>query len=115
MQQLELYLPESTSYREHPLFADLAPHIVDQFIDYHRENPETFELFKRFAKDLVRAGRRHYGAKAIFERIRWTIEIERKGEFKCNNNFVAPMVRLLQFEEPQFAGFFETRTTPGTV
>jgi hypothetical protein len=97
------------------LFSDLQPHIVDAFIEYHRTHPEVFELFKRFSNDLRRSGRRHYGSKAILERVRWHYEVERSTDFKCNNNYTACFARLLVFEQPEFRDFFEMRRTPGTV
>lgn len=107
------------SFQDLPLFnspfSDLAPHIVDAFVSYHRENPKVYELFKRFACEAKTSGRRHYGAKALMEKIRWHIEIEQKGEFKINNSFTSAYVRALITEDPSFKDFFQTRQTPGTV
>lgn len=99
----------------HPLFNDLAPHIVDSFFSYHTENPQIFELFKHFAKE-ARQRWAHFGAKAIIERMRWETNLNtHDGQFKLNNNFPACYARLLISEDPSFKDFFEIRHTPGTV
>lgn len=97
------------------LFLDLNPQIVESFLDFNKKNPNIYQLFKRFALEVRETGRRHYGAKAIMERIRWEIEIQRNADFKINNNYTSCYTRLLIFFEPSFANFFETRHTPGTI
>lgn len=98
------------------LFHDIRPHIIDQFVDYHRANPRIYELFKAYATQIRNKGIRHYGAKAIMERIRWHVEIDMKsGDFKINNNFASCYARLLISEDASFKAFFETRHTPAHV
>jgi len=104
---------EFTPYQ--PLFSDLCPKLTEQFIEYHKSNPHVFELFKRFAYE-ARARWDHFGAKAIYERLRWEADIYRESrQFKLNNNFPSFYARLLIFEDPSFKTFFELRRTPGTV
>ena len=70
-----------------------------------------FELFLRFTLDLRARGRQHYSAKAVFERIRWHMDVEthdREG-FKVNNSYVSRYVRLLEKLFPEHAGFYEKR------
>ena len=100
----------------HPLFHDISPHIVDRFVDYHKANPHVYDLFKKFARELLTKGLRHYGAKAIMERIRWHIEVETAcDDFKINNNYTSCYTRLLINEDPIFKNFFDTRRTPITL
>lgn len=67
--------------------------------------------FKRFALEARQSGVKKYGAKAIFERLRWHVMIERRGDdFKINNNYVSRYVRLLIGEHPEFNSFFSTRS-----
>lgn len=100
-----------TEFTFAPLFSGIAPHIVERFVAYHKENPHVYDAFKRFAFDLKRAGRDHFGAKGIMERLRWWSAVEAKGdEFKINNNFSSCYVRLICMEYPEFRGFFEVRT-----
>lgn len=98
------------------IFSDLNPRIVRDFEIFHAENPKVFDLFKSFAIQAKAAGRGRFGARAILERIRWHTAIETSDpEFKINNNFHPCYARLLVVDDPSFAGFFETRHTPGTV
>lgn len=82
-----------------------------RFQEYHRRNPRVYRLFKQYAFQVLRAGRNHYGAKAIFERIRWYLMFETNDPegFKVNNSYVSRYVRMLVREHPEFEGFFETR------
>ena len=98
------------------LFSDLAPHIVKAFWKYHRTNPHIFPLVKKYADQLRAAGRKNYAIVAVFERIRWHLNVETQGDdFKLNNNYRSCYARLLVHSHPEFDGFFRTRTSPGTV
>lgn len=101
-----------TTYQ--PIFSDLSPKVVDKFLDYHRLHPEVYELFKHFAYE-ARKRWDHFGAGALTERLRWEVDVQTHGQFKINNNFRSCFVRLLEFECPEFRGFFHKRHTPGTV
>jgi len=80
------------------------------FARHHEENPGVWELFQRFTLEAIRAGRAHFGAKAIMERMRWFTDIESRGDaFKVNNNFAAFYARMFEQEFPQHAGFFRKR------
>lgn len=92
------------------IFGDIKPRVVERFLQYHKENPEIFQLFQRFANELWGAGIRHYGAAAIFEKIRWHVAVERRSDdFKLNNSMRSGYSRLLIFEDPKFSDFFKTR------
>jgi hypothetical protein len=113
---LQIGLFDPPPFADHEIFSDVQPHIVRNFWKFHRENPHFYDLIKRFALELKRAGRAHYGMVAISERVRWHIAVENKGDdFKFNNNYRSCYARLLMLLEPEFKDFFETRRTPGTV
>lgn len=97
-----------------PLFSDLSPRIVEQFITYHKTHPLVFEIFTKYAHEARRRWS-HFSAKAICERMRWEMNLSIDGEFKLNNNFPSCYARLLIFEDKSFGDFFEIRRTPGTV
>jgi hypothetical protein len=87
-----------------------ADQILDAFERFHVENPEVWKLFKQFSLNAHDAGRQHYSAKAVFERIRWHIEIETLGgEVKLNNNFTAHYARMFHIYRPDLDGFFRNR------
>lgn len=91
------------------IFGDLKPEIVTAFIDYHKQNPEVYEQFKRFAFEVRAAGRSYFGSKAIMERVRYESMVRGNGDFKVNNNFSSCYARLLAFDHPTFNDFFEFR------
>src|SRR5690606_38342079 len=80
------------------------------FEKYHAENPQVFRLFHMYASEVKARGYKRFSANAIFERIRWHMNIETKGdEYKLNNNYRAFYARKLMVEVPGFEGFFEIR------
>lgn len=84
--------------------------IQARFEEFHRANPHVYALFVRFATEAIRSGRENYGAKAIFERVRWHVAIETQGDdFRLNNNYTSRYVRMFEREHPQHQGFFRTR------
>ena len=98
---------------EHETFRDVVPHIREAFWKFHQANPRIWELFYRFAHEAKAAGRAHYGVAAIFERIRWHLNVETTGEeFKLNNNYRSCYARMLMIHEPQLGRFFNTRRAP---
>lgn len=102
--------------KNHPLFDDILPHVVEKFFTFHNENPKIYDLFEKFAYQLRAAGREYYGAKSIIERIRWHTGVETKGDdFRINNNHAPCYARLLMIRKPEFLGFLKTRKSPGTV
>lgn len=97
----------------HPLFSGLDRDTIYAFRKYHKQNPDIYLMFKKFAYQAKQSGVKHYGAKAIMERARYHTEIERRGEWKVNNNFSAYFARLLAIEDPSFEEFFEFRRVRG--
>lgn len=84
--------------------------IQERFEVYHRQNPQVFDLFKRFAYEAKAAGRERFGGKAIWERLRWHCSIEKGGDDpRLNNVYVSRYVRLLCEECPDLADLFEQR------
>ena len=83
--------------------------IQERFAAFDRANPHVYRLLVRFAFE-AKARRTRYSLKALFERIRWHVQIETGGEeFKLNNLYTSRYARKLIAEYPEFEGFFETR------
>ena len=85
------------------------------FRAFHQANPPVYELFCRFARELIEKGRERYSADLIWQRLRWHIEIETRGDpdFKLNNNYRTYYGRLFVHDHPEYAEFFETRERGG--
>lgn len=86
----------------------------DRFI---AENPQIWRQFRLLAVKLKAKGIDRWGAKAIWEVLRFELALKAQttGEkFALNNNYTSRFARKLMEEEPEeFAGFFETRTLKG--
>lgn len=107
MTQLALFRRHFT---DHPTYkARLA-----QFEAFDAKHPEVFELFQSKATELLERGIKHYSSRALLEVLRWhfTVNAERDGGFKINNNFAAFYARKLMEHDATFAGFFELRGEP---
>ena len=88
------------------------PSIQEKFEKFHQENPDVYRLLVKLARQVKASGRRHYGIGALFEQVRWHYAIERKGqdgEFKLANDLRSRYSRLIMAQEPDLAGFFDTR------
>lgn len=85
--------------------------INEAFWAFHEANPEVYNLFDRFTRELIGARYPHGSAKLIFERIRWeTMVLTRgSGPVKLNNNFTSRYARLWEHRNPQHKGFFRQR------
>lgn len=84
---------------------------LDQrFWVYHEANPVLYDTLARLALTAVQQGKRHIGAKALWERMRWELWMAADGdEFALNNNFTSRYARLLMAREPELRGVFELR------
>ena len=78
---------------------------------YHKNHPEVWDLFVRFSKEIISKGYANYSVNAIFERIRWEMDVGGNGdsEFKINNNFRPLYARRFMKMYPDHDGFFRTR------
>lgn len=94
--------------------------IRERFIDFHRANPDVYDLFEQFTNEAIAAGMKRVGAKFVFERIRWEILVATSGAGYCvaskrllklNNNFTAWYARLFMARNRAHVGVFELRVT----
>ena len=84
--------------------------LEEQWKKFHEENPQVWDLFKKYTMEVVNTGRKHYSVNAIIERIRWHTNIETKGEqFKISNNHRAYYARYFHEQYPSLDGFFKTK------
>lgn len=95
------------------LIADGVPReTVKAFFAQHKEHPQVWSLFERFALDAAEA-KVKLGAKAIMERIRWEVEVERKGQFKVSNSWTAYYARVFAIKHPKHRHYFDFKQVKG--
>ena len=100
--QLTLFPPPETTL---PVKLTTA----ERFEAFHAANPHVYRCLREKALELRRQGITRWGIKGLWEVVRWS-RARTTGDFrKLNNNFPAFYARLLMRQEPELAGFFETR------
>ena len=82
-----------------------------RFDTFHAEHPQVWKLFLRFVKEALQAKRKRFGARMIWERMRWysLVEVDDGSDFKLNDHYPPFYARLFMDTYPQYAGFFEIR------
>ena len=87
------------------------------FIDYHKANPGVWDRFELKALALINRGVKRYGAKAIFEVIRYEHMLAMGPDsFVVNNNWAAYYARIFAIKHAKHDGcaeFFEFREVHG--
>jgi hypothetical protein len=82
---------------------------LDDFREYDNAHPEIWESFSRHAFELIAMGRKHYGAKAIMEVIRFHTAVRGGDDFKINNIYTAYYARKFAAAHPKYRDFFQYR------
>lgn len=80
--------------------------------EFHNNNPKVWLLFVKFTTEAINRGFKHFGAKAVMERVRWEnshADAMGRNEFTINNNYVAYYARWFGDVFPEYADFFRTR------
>jgi len=79
--------------------------------NYHIKYPEVWDLFVKFTNEIIDRGYDNYSVNAVFERIRWEIDISNvdRCDFKINNNYRPLYARRFMKMYPKHDGFFRTR------
>ncbi len=89
---------------------------IAHFMKWHRENPSVWTLFEQKALNLIKSGKKRWGAKAIMEVIRYERAEKEGGQFDdyaVNNNYPAYYARVFAMKHPEHKGFFEFREVKG--
>ena len=83
---------------------------MEKFEVYNEKNPDIYKLFEKFTFEAIEKGFKKYGAKSIFELIRWHTKLTQStNEFKINNSYAPDYARLFMKNHPQHSDFFFTR------
>jgi len=81
-----------------------------RWLEWHRQNPHVYALFKEFTFQAILRGHRRLSAWLVVNRIRWETTVETNGgDFKISNDFIAYYSRLFMEEHPEYSGFFRTK------
>ena len=90
-----------------------------EFAEFIDANPHVYQRFRMLAVKLKAKGHEKWGAKSIWEVLRWELAVNTTapvGGPALNNNYTSRMARKLMREEAEeFAGFFELRKLKGGV
>ena len=88
--------------------------LTDKFNQYHKDNPQVYELFKRFTFMAIKRGHNRLSAWMIANRIRWETSIVTTGEdFKISNDYIAFYARLWKAKHPEHKDLFNTKKMIG--
>ena len=79
------------------------------FPAYHLNNPQIYDLFKKYSLEAISLGRKNFSSEAIINRMRWDSLISGNDSFKINNSYKAFYARMFMNEFHQHKGFFRTR------
>lgn len=92
----------------------LLPDPIDvDFADFHERCPEVYDALARLAREWKAAGHANGSIALLWERLRWEMGVQ-MGDWlddapALNNNHRSRYARLLMWNEPDLAGFFQTR------
>lgn len=82
--------------------------------EWHKENPQVWQYFEKFALEAVKMGRKKVSHWLIINRIRWEVTIVTTGsDFKISNDYIAFYARLWQAKYPQYKDLFNTKQMIG--
>ena len=84
--------------------------LMNRFNNFNRDNPEVYELFKRFTFQAINKGHTKLSAWMIANRIRWETQIETvNDDYKISNDYIALYSRKFMKDHPKHDGFFKTK------
>ena len=109
MTQLDLF---SDRKKTALIFVTTRPELFrDDFGEWLAGHFFIYQEFERRALRLWNAGRRRYGARSIWESMRYDSLIgELNGDFKLNDHRPPCLARLFMLMNPKCDSFFETRS-----
>lgn len=94
-----------------PPVSRYTPQSLDErFAAFHRANPQVFAILLGLARRARDRGVTRLGVKAIWERMRWELQVETSGDsYHLNNNYTSRYARLLVQHDSSLGGLFEMR------
>ena len=88
-----------------------------KWLTFTMKTPQIAKIMTQFAKQLIHKGFRQYSMYSLFNRVRWHVEVETKGDgtFKLNNNFAPYYARLPDGYRANVAGFLQDTPSDGGI
>jgi len=82
--------------------------------EWHKANPEVWNLFERFSLEAISRGRKKLSGWLIVNRIRWETAVVTTGsDFKISNDHIAFYTRLFRCKYPQHKNLFTIKKMKG--
>ena len=90
---------------------DAQASIAERFARFHAANPHIADALLSLARPLMHPGRRKFGVKMLYEKLRYEYAFHTAGdeEYRLNNDFTSRYSRLLVDIEPRLRDFIEMR------
>ena len=87
----------------------VPPATAKRFLDWHNRHPEVWKEFEALALEAIAEGVRRWGAKGIFEVMRWKAMKAKKPRRlrHFNNNYPTYYARVFVTKYPQHRTFFK--------
>lgn len=85
--------------------------LTSRFNQFHNDNPQVYEMFKKFTFMAIRRGHNRLSAWMIANRIRWETSIETISveDYKISNDYIALYARKFMSDYPEYNGFFKIK------
>lgn len=81
----------------------------DEFVKYHKANPEMYQFFVEIAREAKRRGIKRGSIKALIEYGRWETSYDFSIAAGFSHNFQSLYSRLIMEQEWDLREFFEIR------
>jgi len=80
-------------------------------IQYHKKNPQIYEMYKKFAFQAIKSKRPYYSSEMIVNRVRWESMVKAESGFKIANEMKSFYSRLFVLQNPTYKSFFKNRVS----
>lgn len=93
------------------LFNDARKPIQESFEEWLSRHGDVYRRFVQLAREAKRRGRTRWSTKAMIEVYRWECEgdTDPVDGFKLSDHYSSRLARKIMDDNPDLAGFFETR------
>lgn len=106
-------LPDDAVRRIMEQIAEEERDLQIAFEQFHKANPGVYIALVSLCRQAKSAGLDHCGIGMLWEVLRWDSlvgDTKDTSGYKLNNNHRSRYARLIMDQEPDFVGFFETRS-----